>query len=123
MASRSTRAIPSSSPRSDRGETYKYLSRRSDSTYDLDLLDNETVKEICHLHGVTLNKSDPEQFPQIGQGRALQIPEPPQRLDLRPRPPRQRDGEGDLPPSWRHAQQERSRAVPPDRTGASPTNT
>ena len=49
----------------DRGETYQYLSRRDDSTYNIDLLDEATAREICERHGVSLNASDPEMSPRI----------------------------------------------------------
>jgi len=49
----------------DRGETYQYLSRGDDSTYDMSLLDDDSVREICGKHGVELDTSDPELFPRI----------------------------------------------------------
>src|SRR5262249_39362741 len=50
---------------SDRGETFRYLSRRDDSTFDVELLDDEMVRGICAAHGVELEASDPELFPRV----------------------------------------------------------
>jgi hypothetical protein len=49
----------------DRGETYQYLSRGDDSTYDIALLDEVTAREICQRYGVELDTSDPELLPRI----------------------------------------------------------
>lgn len=49
----------------DRGETYHYLSRRDDATFDIDLLDEGAAWEICRLHGVELDTTDPEMYPRI----------------------------------------------------------
>lgn len=49
----------------DRRETYQYLSRRDDSTYDIDPLDEATARELCQQCGVELDTSDPEMYPRI----------------------------------------------------------
>src|SRR5205823_9376235 len=36
----------------DRGETYGYLSRGTDDTYDVALLNEEQARSICARHGV-----------------------------------------------------------------------
>jgi hypothetical protein len=48
----------------DRRETFQYLARGDDSTYDLKLLDEATAREICRSHGAELDASD-EMFPRI----------------------------------------------------------
>jgi hypothetical protein len=49
----------------DRGETYEYLSRRADPTYDIDLLGEATAREICRECGVELDTTDSERQPEI----------------------------------------------------------
>jgi hypothetical protein len=49
----------------DCGETYQYLGRRDDATYDFDLLDEKTARQICDRYNVELDTSDPGLYPRI----------------------------------------------------------
>jgi len=49
----------------DRRETFQYLARGDDSTYDLSSLNDDTAHEVCRSHHVELDTSDPEMFPRI----------------------------------------------------------
>ena len=61
----------------DRGETYGYLSRGTDNTYDLTLLSDENARSICARHGVDFDvTSDAELLPRISRpiGEANDVP-------------------------------------------------
>ena len=50
----------------DRGESYGYLSRSDDSTFDIGLLTEDEATAICQRHAVELHiTDDPELLPRI----------------------------------------------------------
>ena len=52
----------------DRGETYGYLSRGTDDTYDVALLNEEQARSICARHGVDVDGTkDHELLPRISR--------------------------------------------------------
>jgi len=51
---------------SDEGESFGYLARGTDSTYQrLDELDLAAVDVVCQEAGATLRRDDPEEYPLI----------------------------------------------------------